>query len=367
MSTSLASLRKNKQTTTFVFKRSDLDSALSPLEQISLTVDAKHVNASDNYSFIAEETIDNLDRTKIAGISQNNYTTDITCSQCHTTSTFTSTNLFEKVACPSCQLKFRIPIETELFLYDKHIFESPFINIFRAHHKQSEFYGDVVVYEKIPPAPNKTSNVEEIFKHYNKLDIENYIRPLTFDKDENAYYITRKNAPYRMNLYLEEFGALPDHQAAHVLYNVTKTLAKLATYSCYGAVLPSDIMLELDGSVKICDYGFREALHSINQAYNYLPLPQSAPETIFSKVHNEASTVYSLGILALAFIGGQQVFSENDPHKVIQERQDYFDNFSTEKFPSFLQSMLDRNPKYRPKLKECREFFFHLDSQNISH
>ena len=126
MSTSLASLRKNKQTTTFVFTRSDLDSALSPLEQISLTVDSKHVYASENYSFIAKETIDNLDRTKIAGISQDSYNTDITCSQCYSTSTFTSSNLFENVACRSCQLKFRVPIETELFLYDKHIFESPF-------------------------------------------------------------------------------------------------------------------------------------------------------------------------------------------------------------------------------------------------
>ena len=366
MDTTLKSLRENKQTTTFVYKRSKLDSALSPLEKINLTIQTESINAKDDYSFIAEETIDNLDRTQIKEISEDQFTVDITCSQCQSTSTFNSTKLFEKVECPHCQLKFRIPVETELFLYDKHISESPFINIFRAHHKQSEFYGDVVVYEKIPPAFGRKSNVDEIFENYKNLDIENYVPPLSYDKDEHAYYFTRNNSPYRMNLYIEKFGALPENQAAYVLYNVSKTLSTLADYSCYGAILPSDIMLELDGTVKICDFGFREALHSINQSYNFIPMNLSAPETIFSKVHTEASTVYTLGILAIAFMEGRQVFSEHDPHKIIEERQTFFENFSAEKLPPFLGTMLDRNPMNRPSLKKCREFFFHLDSQHIS-
>ena len=91
--------------------------------------------------------------------------------------------------------------------------QSHFINIFRAQNKDTHHYGDVLVYEKINPN-SSLEDIKNILTKYSLLKIDAYLSPLHFTEDETAYYFQRDNAPYRMNLYLYKFGALPKDQVA---------------------------------------------------------------------------------------------------------------------------------------------------------
>ncbi len=344
---------------TQVLKRSELNQFLSPQERLDLEF-AEDANTN---TLLNLETVDNLNRADVIKNSKSNnslnevYSVEIICSQCESLNTFTTNKIFDKVSCPNCQLDFRIPVETPFFIYDKHIFESPYINIFRAYNKEKNYHGDAVVYEKLPTADGKASNIQGIFDNYEQLKITNYLNPKFFIKDESAYYFTRENAPYRMNLYIQKYGALPEDQAYHILNEVNKTLISLAKYHCFGALLPSDIMLKTDGTVLVGDYAFREAIHAINKTYNYIPLRYLAPETIYNKLHTEVSAVYSLALIAVKFLSGSLIFKTTDPHKINCERKAFLENFNHTNLDPFIKKMLSKNSRQRPSLKECQAFF----------
>ncbi|EDM29286.1 hypothetical protein LNTAR_22889 [Lentisphaera araneosa HTCC2155] len=311
----------------------------------------------DKTKFSYQETYDNLRR--IDYMEKSKFEISITCANCGITSEYHSNELFEKVECPACKVKFRIPVETELFIYDKQVYESLFIHTFRAYNKENEFYGDVVVYEKLK-SDASLAELQAIADEFKKFEHANYLPPRHVDVDESTYYFSRDNAPYRMNFYLASFGELPKERATHVLTHVCHLAANMAEHSIFGSFMPSDIMLDKDGRTLVCDYGLREKIHVLNPRYNYIPISFLAPEAIFAKVHTEASAVYSLGILAATFILGENPFSEKDPHQIHLERQNFLKNFEQYKLPSFLKKMLAYKSKDRPSFNKCSELFMRM-------
>jgi serine/threonine protein kinase len=105
----------------------------------------------------------------------------------------------------------------------------------------------------------------------------------------------------------------------------------------------------------------REALCS--QLGTPLPCPYLAPEIIGGGERNEASVVYSLGILAAKLFSGQEVFQELEPSEVKAEREAYIENFKETKLPSFIKLLLNVNPNKRPPLMQVRDFFLRLSRQ----
>ncbi|WDE97208.1 protein kinase [Lentisphaera profundi] len=293
------------------------------------------------------------------------YQSLITCSNCEASTSFQITELFEKVQCPHCHLKFRVPIETNLFIYDKHIYESDFINIFRAQNKKADINCDVVVYEKTHAAP-PLEELKDIFTFYASIEIKDFLSPLHCTEDDSAYYISRENSPYRMNHYLAEFGKLPKDQVAFILHKVCKTAHFLAKKRCFGAFLPSDVMLELDGTVKLADYSIRELILSSIGLHSTIANSSLAPELISSKDHDEASSVYSLAILAITFLTGKPPFTQKDPLAIEIERAQFIETFDNKKLPSFLKIMLDPDPLNRPNFSKSGEFFKRLHRKNKS-
>ena len=82
--------------------------------------------------------------------------------------------------------------------------------------------------------------------------------------------------------------------------------------------------MDADGTVMLADYALRETFLLQTKFQNYIPTGFMAPETIFNKVHTEASAVYSLGILAIIFLTGKPPFGEKDPHQIHMERNALF-------------------------------------------
>ena len=274
-----------KSTRGDLLKQLDLHTTLPPVQRRKTQLDMMLPNSLRLPGKETHNNIDRFDTSEVeAPLAEEFYQIDITCAQCNGTNLFETKTLFEKVKCPNCSSQFRVPVETEKFIYDKHIYESDFINIFRAQNKETDFYGDVVVYEKIDTSAS-LSNLKDILTDYALLEVNNYLSPLHYTEDDGAYYISRENASYRMNLYLSKFGALPKEQVAQVLSQICQIAEDLSDHSCYGAFLASDVMLTVDGTTKLCDYGLRESLLSRMKINKAIPPYFLAPEAVLNKVH----------------------------------------------------------------------------------
>jgi predicted Zn-ribbon and HTH transcriptional regulator len=340
----------------------DDDTVTLPKSIIKAKIDDVKIEISEvlesvSQNLAPQETYDNLQR--IEYIEKTKFQTSITCANCGLTAEFESNELFEKVQCPNCKVKFRIPIETNLFIYDKQIFESLFIHIFRAHDKKNNFYGDVVVYEKLQ-SDAKLEDLQEMAAEFEKFKVINYLAPQHVDIDETTYYFSRDNAPYRMNFYLDSFGALPKDRTSHTLSQICHLAENMVEHDLLGSFLPADIMFSKDGEVYLCDYALREKIHALNPRYNYIPICYLAPETIFNKNHTQASAVYSLGILAATFLLGENPFSEKDPHQINFERNQFITEFEKYKLPPFLKSLLAYKAEDRPTFSKCAELFMRM-------
>ncbi len=322
-----------------------------------IEIELSEVTEPQASNLAPQETYDNLQR--IEYMEKTKFQTSITCSTCGATADFQSTELFEKVQCPTCKVKFRIPIETNLFIYDKQVFESHFIHIFRAYDKENGFYGDAAVYEKLQSDASLT-DLQAMADAFPKFTVANYLAPLHVALDDATYYFSRANAPYRMNFYLDAFGSLTKDRTSHTLSHICKLAENMAEHGLVGSFQPADIMLSKDGEVYVCDYALREKLHALNPRYNYIPICYLAPEVIFNKTHNEASAVYSLGILAATLLLGENPFSEKDPHQINFERNKFIANFDSYKLPSFLKSLLAYKAEDRPTFSKCAELFMRM-------
>ena len=290
---------------------------------------------------------------------QEEYHANMLCPGCKKTSVFSFKKMFEKVVCAECRSSFRVPVNAEEFIFDKHVLGLPNFNIFRAYNKENEFYGDVVIYDQ--QGSCELDEVVQVVRNFSQLQLSKYVSPHHFQVDDKAYYLTRPQAAYQMQIYLDQDEETSNGQLATILDQATVLLMNLSQHQVIGEILPSDICLNSEGQVEICDYGLREALFA--KLGTHLPYTLLAPEIIAGGQRNEASLVYSLGILAATLLKKEPPFKELDPQLINQERENYIENFQETKLPGFLKLLLKVTPKERPPLMQCRDFFLRLSRQ----
>ncbi|WDE95356.1 protein kinase [Lentisphaera profundi] len=332
-----------------------------------LATEFKKPKRTTAYTVNKEVSNESLDQEELSDLDENSpatYEATIVCPGCKVENLFQFQTMFEKVTCSKCRSTFRIPVETEEFIFDKHILEMPLINIFRAHNKENDFYGDVVVYERTEEDESKLGDLIEVVKKFSQVRVQNYLSPLYFQVDPSAYYISREKAHFPMNLYLKQYGALSKSDASTILNQITHIILSLAKQNIYGDLIPSDLMLNDQGIIQVSDYGLRNALFTQMNIQDHLPLSYLAPETVHQSSRNEASVVYSLGLLAITLLSGANPFQELDPEQVEDERENYLENFKDTKLPSFLKLMIKTNPADRPPLMQCGDFFIRLSRQS---
>ena len=127
----------------------------------------------------------------------------IICPSCGFKNCLNIEDLFEKVSCSGCSAKFRVPVETPKFVYENYIAETPCLNIFKAYNKKYDFHGDVVTYEKLELGDHDAEMIAEVVKPHMMIEVDNYLSPRYFQNDPTGFFVTRENAPYRMNVYLQ--------------------------------------------------------------------------------------------------------------------------------------------------------------------
>jgi serine/threonine protein kinase len=284
----------------------------------------------------------------------------IICPSCEFKNCTNIQNLFDKVSCFKCENKIRVPVETPKFIYENYIAETPCLNIFQAYNKEHDCYGDVVTYEKLELGEHDPAIIEERLERLKYLEVDNYLNPKHFQYDETGYFVTRANAHYRMNVYLQKKGKVDPRKAAQILYQTAIIADDLAKEDVFGAFLPTDIMLDKNGDVKLCDYGVRDAIFEEMNEHHHVFIDSLAPETISHRPHDEHSAVYSLGILTILFLTGNSPFQEFSPSRISKERENYWSHLKEYNLPAFLEFMLDMNVNARPSMKECSTYFLQM-------
>ena len=292
----------------------------------------------------------------------------IICPSCEFKNCTNIQNLFDKVSCHKCSTQIRVPVETPKFIYENYIAETPCLNIFKAYNKKHDFYGDVVTYEKLELGEHDPAKLEARLGRLKDLKVKNYINPRYFQHDETGYFVTRANAKYRMNVYLQKKGKVDPRKAAQILYQTSVIADDLAKEGVFGAFLPTDIMLDENGDVKLCDYGVRDGIFEEMNEHHHVFIDSLAPETISHRFHDEHSAVYSLGILTILFLTGKSPFQEFSPSRISKERENYWSHLEEFELPGFLEYMLDMNVNARPSMDECSTYFLqmieNLDTRN---
>ena len=288
-------------------------------------------------------------------------TQSISCRNCNHINDVCSTKDFEKFTCFHCSEVICLPVESKDFSLYNRSFETEYFQIFDGLHKKSNFDGAVVTYNKDHLPDKKRGYIASAINKYIGFKIAHYLNPKYLVVCDQAYSAIRENRSYSVSKHLQTQGPIQVSEACLILSTVALSAHELAKKNIFDHFLPTDVVLDTDThEVFLCDYGLRSEIVSIMGEHANLFVEMLAPETASRRPHNEASAVYSLGILACTMMTGRLPFSEVNPRNISNERELYLKEFALTELPDKLKELLNMNVHQRPSLLECHQIFLNL-------
>jgi serine/threonine protein kinase len=294
-------------------------------------------------------------------IKPKNLAQSITCRSCTHSNSVSSTYDFEKFTCYHCSQPVCVPVESKDFSLYSRSFETEYFQIFDGRHKKSSFEGAVVTYNKDHLPDKKRGYIASAINKYIGFKIPNYLSPKYLVVCDQAYSAIRENRSYSVSKHLQTQGPIQVAEACLILSTIALSAHELEKKNIFDHFLPTDAVLDTDThEVFLCDYGLRAEIVSIMGEHANLFVEMLAPETASRRPHNEASAVYSLGILACTMMMGRLPFSEVNPRNISNERELYIKEFALTELPDKLKELLNMNVHQRPSLLECHQIFLDL-------
>jgi class 3 adenylate cyclase/CRP-like cAMP-binding protein len=145
----------------------------------------------------------------------------------------------------------------------------------------------------------KVYDVEEIYKTI--FIIMEYLEGMTLDR------------------VLEKTPRVPFAQILDILLQVCSGLAYAHEHGIlHQDIRPGNIFVQLDGKIKIVDFGLACRPGDVEDLYWPGAIFYSSPEYIEGNPVDGRSDIYSLGITTFEMIAGKKLFSEDDPAKAVQ-------------------------------------------------
>lgn len=304
------------------------------------------------------------DSSPVLQIKSKVRTQTVTCYYCSEKNILPESSPFEKSLCYNCNTEICIPVESSNFTFQDRIFSTDYFEIFKGIHKKTSLAGDIVTYNKEHLPDKKRGYIASAINKYIGFKVENYLNPKYLVISNSAYSAVRPSKAYSVSHHLQTQGCLQLAEAAYILSEISQTAHTLAKKNIFDHFLPSDILLDPDNhQVFLADYGLRAEIIEIMDEHSKLFIEMLAPETASRRPHNEASAVYSLGILACTMMTGALPFKEVNPRNVSNERERYLKEFELTQLPVRLKDLLDMNVHQRPNFLECQQLFLEMIDQ----
>lgn len=156
----------------------------------------------------------------------------------------------------------------------------------------------------------------------------------TFQDETNLYMLMEYAVGGEVFGHLRRAGRFSEETACHYAAEVALTLEYLHSRDIlYRDLKPENLLLDRDGHLKLCDFGF--AKHVEDRTWTLCGTPEYlAPEIIQSKGHSKAVDWWALGILLFEMLAGYPPFYDDNPfgvyEKILANRPHFPSHFSKE-------------------------------------
>lgn len=124
-----------------------------------------------------------------------------------------------------------------------------------------------------------------------------------------------------------------------------------------------NILVDNDGFIKLCDFGFSKKLTSHQKTYSFVgTLDYLSPEIILKSGHNKMVDLWELGILTYELLTGSPPFhdkrGEEETMNNILKNPVNYPLFMDDLAKEFIMGLLERNPNLRMCLSDCKSHRF---------
>ncbi|XP_021934867.1 cGMP-dependent protein kinase, isozyme 1 isoform X2 [Zootermopsis nevadensis] len=139
----------------------------------------------------------------------------------------------------------------------------------------------------------------------------------TFRDSKYVYMLLEACLGGELWTILRDRGCFDDHTTRFVTACVVEAFEYLHVRGIiYRDLKPENLLLDMQGYVKLVDFGFSKRLGSISKTWTFCGTPEYvAPEIILNKGHDRAVDYWSLGVLMHELLTGTPPFTAADPMK----------------------------------------------------
>ncbi|EGF84056.1 hypothetical protein BATDEDRAFT_15430 [Batrachochytrium dendrobatidis JAM81] len=146
----------------------------------------------------------------------------------------------------------------------------------------------------------------------------------TFQDQQNVYMLEEYVVGGELFSHLRRAGRFSNDMTKFYASQITLALDYLhSTDIIYRDLKPENLLLDINGNIKLTDFGFAKVVH--DRTWTLCGTPEYlAPEIIQSKGHGKAVDWWALGILVFEMLAGYPPFFDDNPfgiyEKILQGR-----------------------------------------------
>jgi len=186
-----------------------------------------------------------------------------------------------------------------------------------------------------------------------RLEHDNIIRLLDWFETNTDFVVVTQFANGELFEIFQDDKRLPEAEVSNIARQLVKALNYLHSQKViHRDMKPQNVLIGSNGTVKLCDFGFARAMSSDTTVLTSIkgtPL-YMAPELVQERPYDGSVDLWSLGVICYELFVGQPPFYTNSLVSLVRlivQKPVRYPESMTETFRSFLQGLLQKDPKQR--------------------